>query len=72
MISIACDGIENIKIALAKANKGLLSNNFIEGMVCSGGCIGGPCALTHATKDRNLIDKHAANANTKEILKNVR
>ena len=46
---ITCDGIENIRLVLAKANKGLIDNNFIEGMVCSGGCIGGPCALTHAT-----------------------
>lgn len=68
---IACDGIENLKIVLAKANKGLLPNNFIEGMVCTGGCIGGPCALTHATKDRTLIDKHAASTNKKSITKNI-
>lgn len=68
---LVCDGIENLKIALTKANKGLLPNNFIEGMVCSGGCIGGPCALTHAIKDKSLIDKHAANTNKKEILKNI-
>ena len=37
---ITCDGIENIRLVLAKANKGLIDNNFIEGMVCSGGCIG--------------------------------
>lgn len=69
---LVCDGIENLKIALTKANKGLLPNNFIEGMVCSGGCIGGPCALTHAIKDKSLIDKHAANTNKKEILKNIK
>ena len=68
---LVCDGIENLKVALAKANKGLLPNNFIEGMVCSGGCIGGPCALTHAAKDRALIDKHAASSTKKEILKNI-
>lgn len=68
---IACDGIENIKIVLAKASRGLLPNNFIEGMACSGGCIGGPCALTHATKDRSLIDKYASKSTKKEILKNI-
>ena len=31
---ITCDGIENIRLVLAKANKGLIDNNFIEGMVC--------------------------------------
>lgn len=69
---ITCDGIENIRLVLAKANKGLIDNNFIEGMVCSGGCIGGPCALTHATKDRSLIDKHASKTSKKEILENIK
>ena len=69
---ITCDGIENIRLVLAKASKGLIDNNFIEGMVCSGGCIGGPCALTHATKDRSLIDKHASKTSKKEILENIK
>ena len=68
---ITCDGIENIKVVLAKASKGMLPNNFIEGMACAGGCIGGPCALTHATKDRSLIDKYASKSTKKEILKNI-
>ena len=68
---LVCDGIENLKIALAKANKGLLPNNFIEGMVCSGGCIGGPCALTHAAKDKSLIDKHAAESKKNSIVENT-
>ena len=69
---ITCDGIENIRPILAKANKGILPNNFIEGMVCSDGCIGGPCALTHASKDRSLVDKYASNSSKKEILKNIK
>lgn len=69
---LVCEGIENIKLALAKANKGALPNNFIEGMVCTGGCIGGPCALTHAAKDKSLIEKYAAQATKKEIVKNVK
>ena len=69
---LVCEGIENIKLALAKANKGVLPNNFIEGMVCTGGCIGGPCALTHAAKDKSLIEKYAAQATKKEIVKNVK
>lgn len=68
---LVCDGIENLKIALSKANKNLLSNNFIEGMVCTGGCIGGPCALTHALKDRGSIDKYASRTSKKEIVKNI-
>lgn len=38
---ISCDGIDKCKTALLKASKGVLPNNFIEGMACVGGCIGG-------------------------------
>ena len=69
---IVCEGIENIKIALAKANKGVLPNNFVEGMVCTGGCIGGPCALIHDIKGKSLVDKHAASSTKKEIVKNTK
>ena len=27
-------------------------------MTCSGGCIGGPCNLTHEVKDKNEVDKY--------------
>ena len=35
------DGIEACKIALLQKSKGRLDANFIEGMACIGGCIGG-------------------------------
>ncbi len=38
---LVCDGIDKCKTALLKASKGVLPNNFIEGMACVGGCIGG-------------------------------
>lgn len=38
---LACDGIEECRTALLKASKGILPENFIEGMACMGGCIGG-------------------------------
>ncbi|MFR5865850.1 MAG: [Fe-Fe] hydrogenase large subunit C-terminal domain-containing protein [Acutalibacteraceae bacterium] len=38
---ISCDGIEQCRAALFKASKNVLPNNFIEGMACVGGCIGG-------------------------------
>lgn len=34
---VACDGIEECRMALLKASKGVLNNNFIEGMACMGG-----------------------------------
>lgn len=64
---IAGDGIEACKVLLQKARSGLLPNNFIEGMACLGGCIGGPCALTHGIKDKSQVDKYGLEAKEKTI-----
>ncbi len=65
---IACDGIEACKLALIKAKAGTLPNNFIEGMACVGGCIGGPCNLTHEPKDKKEIDDYGRQAAETTIL----
>lgn len=65
---IACDGIEECRMALLKASKGVLPQNFIEGMACVGGCIGGAGCLTHeANKDKNEVDKYGKEALEKKI-----
>ena len=64
---IICDGIDNCKTALLRANKGLLPNNFIEGMVCSDGCIGGAACLTHGSANKRDIDNHGKMASHKEL-----
>ncbi len=56
---IACNGIEECKIALLKASKGVLDGNFIEGMACVGGCIGGAGNLTHGERNRVDVVKDA-------------
>jgi len=40
------------------ASFGKLRGNFIEGMACKGGCIGGAASLTHGTKDLTEVDKY--------------
>lgn len=64
---IACDGIEECRLALLKASKGVLPNNFIEGMACVGGCIGGAGCLTHEARDKNEVDKYGREAMEKTI-----
>lgn len=64
---IACDGIEECRKALLKANRKLLAENFIEGMACVGGCIGGPGCLTHGPKDKKEVDKYGMEAFEKTI-----
>lgn len=63
-----CDGIEQCKVAILKAGRGLLQANFIEGMACIGGCIGGAACLTHGPKDKSEVDKYGKLAFEKGIL----
>ena len=58
----ACDGIEACRIALLKKSKNLLDANFIEGMACVGGCIGGAGCLTHGEKNKDEVDKYGREA----------
>ncbi len=62
-----CDGIEACKLALLKKSKGLLDANFIEGMACVGGCIGGAGCLTHGEKNKAEVDKYGKEAGEKTI-----
>jgi [FeFe] hydrogenase (group B1/B3) len=53
--------IKNLKLAKFKR----LNGNFMEGMVCSGGCISGPGSTTHRRKDAATIKNHASEAKEK-------
>lgn len=59
---IVCDGIEMCKTALLKKSKNVLDANFIEGMACVGGCIGGAGCLTHGEKNKAEVEKHGKEA----------
>ncbi|MBQ8177864.1 MAG: 4Fe-4S dicluster domain-containing protein [Clostridia bacterium] len=64
---VVCDGIEQCKIALLKKSKNVLDANFIEGMACIGGCIGGAGCLTHGEKSKTDVDKYGHEAYEKTI-----
>ena len=64
---IACDGIEACRVALLKASKGILPNNFIEGMACVGGCIGGAGCLSHSERNKAEVDQYGMEAHEKTI-----
>lgn len=70
-VPISCNGISECKPALLKASKGLLNENFIEGMICEGGCIGGPACLSHSPKDKSLIKSHGMQAMDKTIVNSI-
>ena len=64
----ACDGIEECRAALLKKNRDMLDANFIEGMACQGGCIGGAGCLTHGVKSKAQVDAYGREAYEKRIL----
>ena len=57
--AVACNGVDECKVALLKASKGLLDGNFIEGMVCTGGCVHGPANLIRAQRNKVELEKQA-------------
>lgn len=63
----SCDGIEACRVALLKKSKNMLDANFIEGMACVGGCIGGAGCLTHGEKNKAEVDKYGREALEKTI-----
>ncbi len=65
--AIACDGIEECRAALMRKSKNVLDANFIEGMACIGGCIGGAGCLTHGEKNKSEVDKYGREALEKTI-----
>lgn len=64
---VVCDGIEACRVALLKKSKNVLDGNFIEGMACTGGCIGGAGCLTHGEKNKAEVDKYGREALEKTI-----
>ncbi len=69
---VICDGIEACRMALLKLSKNAPTGNFIEGMICSGGCISGAGCLTHGEKNRNDVDKYGMESFEKTISDAIR
>ena len=67
-----CDGIDNIKSALNKMKRGNADFNFLEGMACLGGCIGGPCNITHEIKDKMDVDRFGKTSKEEGIISSLK
>lgn len=64
---ISCDGADECKKALRLAKDNRLTENFIEGMVCKGGCIAGACTLSRGPRDKKKVEAFGKLAITKVI-----
>jgi len=68
---VKASGLDQCRLALNQMKSGRLQGNFIEGMACPGGCIGGPSSLTHEMRDASLVDKYGNQASKKTILESI-
>ncbi len=73
--AVSCNGLTECKTALLKKQKGLLKENFIEGMACEGGCIGGPACLSHNARNTaqvNAYGRSSAESSISDAIKMFR
>ncbi|MHB8155796.1 MAG: [Fe-Fe] hydrogenase large subunit C-terminal domain-containing protein, partial [Desulfocucumaceae bacterium] len=60
--AIQADGVQDCRKLLKELLDGKTEANFLEGMGCSGGCVGGPKAIIDPVKARELIDSYGNQA----------
>ena len=66
-----CNGIDMCRVALLKKSKNLLDANFVEGMVCVGGCIGGAGTLQKFGIRKDNVDNYAKKTTKESITQSV-
>lgn len=69
---ISCDGLIECDKALKLLKFNRSNGNFIEGMACEGGCIGGAASLHHGPKDKNEVYKYGKLALEKNVKDSLR
>lgn len=67
-----CNGAAECKKALLLLKLGRLPEDFIEGMICEGGCVGGPSAFENQGKFKKDRDAMIESADNREILQNLK
>ena len=66
-----CNGAAECKKALLMLQAGRLKTDFIEGMACVGGCVGGPSKHKSENETRKFRDKLIKEADGRLILENL-
>jgi len=66
-----CSGIDMCKVALLKKSKNLLDKNFVEGMICNGGCVKGAGTLKTMDAKKESIDNYAKKDSYTSILESL-
>jgi iron only hydrogenase large subunit-like protein len=63
--STQANGVVECKKMLSEAKEGNIKANFIEGMGCIGGCVGGPKAIIPKDEGRDRVNEFAYNSEVK-------
>ena len=67
-----CNGIEACRVAMLKKARNLLQGNFVEGMACTGGCIGGAGTLMKFGSKPANVDNYAKSSTIETITESVK
>lgn len=67
-----CDGAAECRKALMLLKAGRLPADFIEGMACQGGCVGGPSSHEDINKAKKARDILIGSADTREVHENLK
>lgn len=68
--AIQVDGVKECKEILDKLKNGVVEANFIEGMGCKGGCVGGPRANIEVPKATELVNQYGSDSPYKSPVDN--
>lgn len=66
-----CSGIAECKKALTLLKIGKLPEDFIEGMMCQGGCVGGPSRHKSELESKKSRDKLIGEADERKVYENL-
>lgn len=64
------DGTKNCRTLLQDLQEGKITANYLEGMGCEGGCVGGPKVLIDPSAGRDYVNSYGASASTLTPLDN--
>ncbi|AKA71713.1 4Fe-4S dicluster domain-containing protein [Clostridium scatologenes] len=67
---VKVSGMDEIKRSMTMAKVGKLPGNFIEGMMCEGGCIGGPATMVSIMRSKPQLSKFSGQSSKKSVLSN--
>ena len=67
-----CNGAAECKKALLLMKVGRLPEDFVEGMACVGGCVGGPSKHKTEIEAKKARDQLIASADDRKVLENLK